>query len=177
MLLTYATVDFLLFYDGAADIKIWEVSVVSDTHVTVKTLGTLALKNLSLQRWSQIILVGKEEAMNSDKRENNHDWKYILQVTFYNKMNTASLRRRGFKRPCPVDLYVSTDWRISYTSRSVNLSCWSTVVLNGSAVEKSRYLIDCRSHLTNLLCHCLLRIFCRHVKKNKFLAQCLGQYF
>ena len=48
MLLSYATVDFYLFFDGAADIQIWVLLTrsqcrVSDTHVTVKALGLLVL--------------------------------------------------------------------------------------------------------------------------------------
>ena len=45
-LLSYATVDFYLFYDGAAYMQIWTLltrsqSRVSDTQVTIKTLGPL----------------------------------------------------------------------------------------------------------------------------------------
>ena len=46
MLLSYASVDFYLFYDGAFDMQIWALLTrsqcrISDTRVTVKAHGPL----------------------------------------------------------------------------------------------------------------------------------------
>ena len=49
MMLSYATVDFYLFYDRAVDMQIWALLTrgqgkIYDTHVTVKNCGPLVIE-------------------------------------------------------------------------------------------------------------------------------------